>query len=95
VKSLPPKPKTILVLTSHVSHPLTMTDALDSGTPSIDSPTTPVNNHHDLKIDIEFTEESDVRNEPLPVKVSSTFPELGTPVNPGEHSNFRACTTCR
>jgi len=59
-----------------------MTDALDSGTPSIDSPTTPVNIHHDLKIDIEFNEESDVRNEPLPVKVASTFPELDTPVNP-------------
>lgn len=58
--------------------------------PAVDSPATPVDNNaaDDVKIDLDFDEhESDVRHEPVTLKVtdaSSVLPQVGTPVDPGE-----------
>jgi bromodomain-containing factor 1 len=59
--------------------------------PSIDSPATPVNNTSapDVKIDIDFHEESDARHEPLPIKVekiekASAYTELPPSADSGE-----------
>lgn len=57
-----------------------------------DSPTTPISNSltaSDLKIDMDMQEpESDVRHEPLPIKIdtlenASIAPQVGTPLDPG------------
>lgn len=69
-------------------------DAADS--PAIDSPATPVDNSvsPDVKIDVQSNdqEESDVRHEPLPMKLDrindddlSIVPQVATPANPGKH----------
>ena len=72
------------------------TDVADS--PAVDSPATPVNDAPApaIKIDVHYNdqEESDVRHEPVDMKIdsvedASTVPQLATPVDPGElHSGF-------
>ena len=73
--------------------------------PATDSPNTPVSTLEvpDVKIDIDYTEqESDARNEPIPVKPietapkpddASTVPQVGTPVDPGMCETSRELTT--
>ena len=60
--------------------------------PAIDSPATPVDDSvaHNVKIDVQTNdqEESDVRHEPLPIKVDSAedvsvVPQVATPADPG------------
>ncbi|KAI0762781.1 Bromodomain-containing protein [Fomes fomentarius] len=57
--------------------------------PAVDSVATPINNSlvPDVKIDLEYPEDSDVRNEPTPVKLdklenASTIPRISTPADP-------------
>ena len=58
--------------------------------PAVDSVATPVNNSlvPDIKIDVDYTEDSDVRHEPAPLKVAklenaSVIPQISTPIDPG------------
>ncbi len=58
--------------------------------PAVDSVATPINNSlvPDVKIDLEYPEDSDVRNEPTPLKLdklenASTIPQISTPAEPG------------
>lgn len=67
-------------------------DVADS--PAIDSPATPVDNSVslDVKIDVQSNdqEESDVRHEPIPMKLdradesASIVPQVASPIDPGE-----------
>jgi hypothetical protein len=58
--------------------------------PSVDSPATPVNLNTapDVKIDVDYQEESDARNEPYQVEKVSTFAVLGTTTDPGTSRYF-------
>ena len=87
----------------HAFPPADMADALlanginghaASPDSAADSPATPVDNSTspDIKIDVDYVEhESDVRNEPVSMKVdavedASTLPQAGSPPDPGENS---------
>ncbi|OCH96602.1 Bromodomain-containing protein [Obba rivulosa] len=65
-------------------------DGVSPDSPAANSPATPVNTAMaaDIKIDTDYTErESDVRHEPIPVKLdtvedASVLPQVGTPLDP-------------